>query len=222
MVETKLRGNAFSYIAPYDGKSYPRWHSRLIQWDCPVFAMSSLIVKSDQSRRNCQLIQSLELAVAGAYTSGAFADSVHVSSFAKNCFSNLIEERNEICRHCTLCNNAFSFHNVIYAAPDRCTSADSVVKSILKRKGGREYLTSEEFILEDYLNTLAYTRIERKYWSLAEAYARAGLSAGVTRSEFVNWLTIVKDCSYYLDPHIRNDLAAMGVPIRETDWKEHM
>ena len=135
MIETKFYGNAFSYISPYDGKSYPRWHSELIQWVHPVFAMSSLLIRSDESRRNCQLIQSLELQVAGAYSSGSIAESVYVSRFSKNCFSDVTEERNEMCPHCTLCNNAFPFDNVVRAAPDRCTSADSVVQSILKRKG---------------------------------------------------------------------------------------
>lgn len=218
MIETKFRGNVFSYISPYDGKSYPRWHSELIQWVHPVFAMSSLLIKSDESQRNCQLIQSLEMNLAGAYASGLWSDDVHVSMFPKNCFSDVTEPRDEPCPHCSLCNNAFPFYNVVRAAPDRCTSADSVVQSILKRKGGREYLTSEEFIFEDYVNTLIYSRVQGKEWSLAEAFTRAGLCASFTRSKLVNWLTIEDGSRLLGDRQIRNDLIALGVPIQERDW----
>ena len=170
---------------------------------------------------------SLEFAVGGAYATGAIAESVSIACSAKHCCSHLHEERTETCPHCTFCNNTFPFEKVIKVAHDRCTPLDAVVDSILKRKGGQEYLTSKEFILGHYIHLLEFRPmvydseldIYARCASLAEECKRRNLTGRVTRQEFVDWLSngnsvhaLLLSCTYF-----RNDLAALGVPIKDSD-----
>ena len=174
-----------------------------------------------RSNRNFELKRSLEFAVGGGYASGAIPQKVVVHNVMFRCGIKRRDgnEPGESCPHCTFCNETLPFKKAAYDAIHRCVPASAFVDSILKRKGGREYLTSRTFLLESSVYIPMRTRI-------AIECQKRGLVSTMSRQEVVEWLgsfgEVRPGIRHGLDCHYtQKAFQALGVPIKDSDYDEY-
>ena len=155
-----------------------------------------------------ELLRNLELVIGGAYATGTISLKCEVFGVRTSCTG----DDTDGCALCKCYCESYPFKKVAFG--HLCVSPKERIKMILKRRGGKEYFTSEGFYL-----TLCTTLHLLNNRELPDALEELNLQPKISRDLFLKLLSVNADKFKWClrIPAYFDFLKSLGVPVRKAD-----